>query len=115
MLLLRGSFAVGGIALASLLKVAILLAAPSRSYFTVAAKLVLMETKSDLSTVQTKSNAEIESERQLFELPSPFDFANGQCAKACDSQEEQGEGLQINPCPKVRKSVTSCHIEIICI
>ena len=103
MLLLRGSFAVGGIALASLLKVAILLAAPSRSYFTVAAKLVLMETKSDLSTVQTKSNAEIESERQLFELPSPFDFANGQCAKACDSQEEQGEGLQINPCPKVRK------------
>ena len=103
MLLLRGSFAVGEIALASLLMATILLAAPSRSHFTVAATLAPMERESHLNTVQARTNAEIESERQLFELPSPFDFVNGQCAKACDSQKEQGEGLQINPCPKVRK------------
>ena len=104
MLLLQCSFTAWKIAaLVSLLMVSILLRAPSRSHFNIAAAAP-MEAKPDQDTILESSRADIESERQLFELPSPFDFVNGQCAQACGSHEKQGEEPQVNPCPKVRNS-----------
>ena len=60
------------------------------------------------SRIDESVGKKIELKRKLFDLASPFDFENDQCARACSSQrkakEAIGEGLLINACPKVSYS-----------
>ena len=100
MLPLHGSVAAVLIAFPSLMA-SILLTAPSRSFFAIAAVLPV-KSHPRLNTLVAKFDNDNESERHLFELPSPFDFFNNQCARSCSSQEgDNGEGPFINACPKV--------------
>jgi len=103
MLPLRGSVTKAVFAFASML-ISILMAAPSRPFVAGATNL-LIETETHPSTLVSTIKTESKLERHLFELASPFDFINDQCALACNSQEEQEEdsveGPLINACPKV--------------
>jgi hypothetical protein len=95
------------VAMASLL-VSVLLATSSPT-FAVIAVAIPRKIGSRMSPLTTSIGVDNESERDLFELTSPFDFFNEQCASACSSQEEQeeenDEGPLISACPKVSEKI----------
>lgn len=102
MLPLQGSILTAVAAAAPL--ASILLATSSR-FLIVADAAESTKINSIVDEIATSIDINNKSERKLFEIASPFDFFNDQCARACSSQEEHGETndeeLFANPCPKV--------------
>ncbi len=90
-------------AFASLLT-SVLISSPSRSSAAFADDLAI-ENYSQSTTLVSMNGSKERLERSLFELASPFEFINDQCAFTCNAQEEEsednGEGPLINACPKV--------------
>jgi hypothetical protein len=92
------------VAMASLLA-STSLSGSSQSFFAFAARDTKTESRINSST--TSIGTDNESERHLFELASPFDSFNDECASVCsylkEQKDESGEGSHINACPKVSK------------
>ena len=112
-MLLQAYFPAAVTALSSLVA-SLLLASSSRSF---GAVVYAMPAKIELGVAPTTpavaSSSSIGSggdvlPRNLFELPSPFEAVNDQCARVCSSQQEEeeegnndGNNSLINVCPKV--------------
>ena len=112
-MLVQGYFPAAVITLVLSLVASLLLDASSRSFgaivvYAMPAKIEPAISPTSTSAVVATSSTLTDggndsSSRNLFELVSPFETVNDQCARVCGEEEGNDDESLINACPKVSK------------